>query len=169
MTNEEKRQLLDLQYLDGIFKDHNINTLLVEISEESPLSYLIAEFNALPEAQPSQVQLVYIPMDNTLDDTNLLQFFAYLSEEPAKEQQNIEAFLHYVNLRTPLGYFGATAEGGIFYRYIYALPRFEPPKQESFLDIFSIFSSTFLAFGTIILQVAAGELSPEVAKRHLHG
>ena len=169
MTAEEQLQLRDLQYLEGIFKDHAINALLIEKSEESPLNYLIAQFPSVPEAPESSVQLIYIPMEGTLEDTNLLQFFAYLSEEPAVHPESTQELLQYLNLRTPIGYFGATAEGGLFYRYICTLSRHQPPNPETFLDTFSLFSSTFLSFSPLILDVANGEISVEVAKSHLMG
>ncbi|MGH1435003.1 MAG: hypothetical protein ACRBG0_11145 [Lewinella sp.] len=169
MSTEENRQLLDLQYLEGIFKEHDINVLLIEKSEQSPLNYLIAPFPSAPDAPESSVQLIYIPTQDTLEETNLLQFFAYLSEEAVAKPESTNEFLHYLNLRTPIGYFGVTAEGGLFYRYVHALPRFQPPNKETFLDTFTMFSSTFVSFGPLILSVAQGKMDLEVAKRQVGG
>lgn len=169
MPTEEERQVSDLRFLEEIFKTHEINSLLIEKSEQSPINYLIAQFPSMPDAPESSVQLIYIPTEDTLDETNLLQFFAYLSEEQVVNLESTNELLHYLNLRTPIGYFGITGEGGLFYRYVHSLPRFQQVNQETFLDTFSMFSSTFLSFSPMILSVAKGEMSLEVAIRQLGG
>lgn len=166
MTTEDQRHLLDLQFLQELLKKRGIATNLYEKSAETPMSFLAVSLPAANEGTDVLIQLMYIPTSEALAETNLLQFFVENPEQIAMDNLDLRPLLAYLNLRTPLGYFGLT-EQNVFYRYVYSLGRFEVPNEANFVEILDLFTQTFSSFTPLVLRVLKGELSLEEAKAQL--
>lgn len=161
MTNEEQRQLLDLQYLHSSLMEKGRSGRLMEKSEEFPLSFIL-----LPLMQDDgavdggkTLQLIYIPSAQTLEETNLLQYYAQLSEAPLRRGEELNQLLEYLNLRTPLGHFGVDHQGGAYYRYVLSLPRFSPPSGDLVIETIELFERTLQFFGGLISAVESGDMT----------
>ncbi|MEM9836845.1 MAG: hypothetical protein AAF828_10105 [Bacteroidota bacterium] len=169
MTTEQQRQLLDLQFLEGLLNDVGIPTRLTEQSDQYILSFLSVQLEVGSSAPNAILQLMYIPTAEVLRETNLLQFFAYLSDEVIESSGEINAFLAYLNTRTPVGYFALDAESKLFYRYVYPMARFKVPAKDHFMEIFDLFRQTFAAFGSTLCSLAAGKINYEAATQAING
>lgn len=166
-NTEDQRQSVDLQFLQGVLNDHEIATHFAEKSEEYALSFLSVEVSKEIIPQDTYVQMMYIPSASVMDETNLLQFFAFLPEDLPQISDDVKTLISYLNTRTPYGYFAPDQEGKIFYRYVYALPRFDVPNKDVFIEVFNLFVGTLAFYGKAITQLAKGELSLEQAKNQV--
>lgn len=164
---EDKRNILDLEFIEGLLNDQRIRTHLTEKSEQFALSFLTVELTDSPFAGAVYMQLMYIPSAEAFDETNLLQFFCYLPEELTAGSTDFTELLRFLNSRTPFGYFAFGEDGKLFYRYVYALPRFDVPRKALFLEVFDLFTKTFNAFGSVLQEFVQGDISLEEAKSKL--
>ena len=166
---ENKRQLLDLEFLGGILSDAGVETTLYPKSEQLPVSFLSIGLPELPQKRETFLQLMYIPTSGLLEETNILQFFIQL---PNSDQQNTEAIaslLSVLNTRTALGYFGLGEDGHLFYRYNFVMHRFQVPEKLQFLEVTNLVIQVFLAYGLTVLEFHDGNISLEQAIGQLKG
>lgn len=155
---ELSRQRLDLEFLGNLLADAGVPYHYTPDSEEYALPFLSLEAGVPEEPDVAYLQLMYIPTATLLDETNLLQFFTYLPEAGESTHAVPESLLRYLNTRTAIGYFGTDADNKLFYRYVYALPRFSPPGKTSFLEVLDVYTGSLSAFGAKLLALQRGEI-----------
>lgn len=158
-ATELNRQHLDLEFLGGTLAEAGIPYHLTEQNEEYALPFLSVEIGVPKAPDTTYLQLVYVPTAALLAETNLLQFFAYLPVVNDPVSLPSAALLNHLNTRTAVGYFGVDGDGKLFYRYVYALPRFAPPNSSNFLEIVDLYSGTLTTFGASLLSLQRGEHS----------
>lgn len=160
MTNEQQRQKLDLEFLEGTLSDAGFSTHLQVGNEQQPITVL----SARPPGDEQVLQLIYIPSESFLEDSNLLQLYTVL---PKPDEDNVvkelTPLLNAINTLTTIGYFSIANNGDVFYRYVYAMPRFEVPKASNFTELTKLFTFTFSHYRAIILDYQTGKTDLEKA------
>lgn len=165
---EQKRHAVDLEYLKNTLENTGLDAELYEASEEQPISYL-AGYLPDPNNEPSAAyQLLYIPGDH-FEEVALLQIHIYMLQPLPANVDKAQSLMPYINTASLLGYFGLEEDGQLFYRYVYALPRFDPPNEAVFLETFSLCINNFASLMQLVLQVGMGEKQPEEVKAQLLG
>lgn len=158
---ELTRQNLDLEFLGGTLTNAGIPNLLTPQSEEYALPFLSLEIGVAEGVDPAYVQLMYIPSAEILEETNLLQFFAYLPEVKDATVTPPADLIYFLNTRTALGYFGYDGTGKLFYRYVCPLARFAVPAEKQFLEMVDLYCGTLTVFGDKLCQFQRGTLSEQ--------
>lgn len=161
---ESKRQVLDLEFLGNLLDEAGQKNQLMNLKEQPDVNFLLT-----PISETCVLQLMYIPVGNLINETNLLQFFGTFTPELPKEQADIRRFLEFINTRTPLGYFSISDDQRIFYRFVYAMPRFSVPKKETFLEVFDLYAKNMEAMTSILGEMIEGKFNFEQALEKLNG
>lgn len=99
-----------------------------------------------------------LPDDDDFDYLSLLQCYAPLPfVVPVERRQAAEQVLTGVNCQTTIGYFGITADGHPFFRYILATPKWALLEVETIQQLLLLFTHMQDRFAPLLEAVAQGE------------
>lgn len=99
-----------------------------------------------------------LPADDDFDYLSLLQCYAPLPfAVPEERRQAVEHALSSVNRQTTVGYFGITADGHPFYRYILATPKWALLEVETIQQLLLLFTHMQNRFSPLIEAVVQGK------------
>lgn len=156
---EEDRQLVNLKYLNSILADNDIDSELVPKQNENSLPFLMVSFESPGLGYKTNFQLLYLSTSESFTKTDLLRFyflFPFMANEKVKETYLL---IDYLNRIIPFGVFTLETNGKIFFRYVYALLRFEQPKPRCFIEVLSLFLQIINEQGRIIKLLIENKIS----------
>ena len=160
---EIQRQLADLEFLKVSLDNAEVKAQLVQPSETYPLPFLVGELPTAYKGPSTSFQLMYIPAGEVLEENAMLQIHLYTENQLGEQSEEAKNLLEQFNMQTLMGHFGISEDRQLFYRYVYALPRFTVPNEAAFLEVIGLSFSTFTSFATLIVEVAAGNLTAQEA------
>lgn len=155
---EQKRQWIDLEFLQTTINNAGIKTQLIPASEEFPQPVLIGSMPDSYQGPEAEFQLTYLAIEGMLSEVTLLQIHLYLAKELKEEEINHKDLFYAMNTRSLLGYFGME-EGQLFFRYVFTNPRYNPPNEEVFMEALGLCFGNFGNFANLIAQLDQGEKS----------
>lgn len=95
-----------------------------------------------------------LPADDDFDYLSLLQCYAPLPfAVPVERRQTVEHVLSSVNSQTTVGYFGITADGHPFFRYVLATPKWTLLEVETIQQLLLLFTHMQNRFSPLIEAV----------------
>jgi len=160
------RELIDLGYLQDTLHDEGFVTELYPKSLESPSNMLMVAFppSSAIVNHHSRLQLLFLQTADLVQQSSLLQFFAWVETELPTDHPEVEHFIHFLNQRTALGAFNIGADQHLQYRYVYAFPRTDVPQAAPFMEIFRVVIHQFENYGALVLKLAESRISLAEAK-----
>ena len=144
---------------DGLTLEHQ------DATDEIPSDRLLmlVELEGRSEEEALVAEMMFIPgLEEELDDSDLLQFFAIVADElDETAQAAIRSALPQLNLNLPIGYFNLQEEDGFaYFRHVLPVPRGAGPKNATVLKVIAetAWLSAFVVNqGLPVLEKAVGK------------
>lgn len=133
-----------------------VPSTLIESSEELPYNLLIAV-----SSDQVPVNIMYVPLpEDHFSEIRLFQFYSLLVQKvPSDHKNDLLILLNELNDRCPIGSFFMNEKAELGFKYIFPVPRFEIPKENQFIEIFTLYLNSLMSFRDIINQFIIGSLS----------
>lgn len=165
------RHLVELGFLQNIFRDQGLAAELVERSEQVPYHTLLVALEPDADERPRQMAVNFYPADPELvPDTLLLQYFIVLPlTMNAAGAARLREWLPEVNNQVVLGHFSLSASEPLqlHFRYVQALPSANVITAEAVTDVITLVSYTPLLYQNALEDLAAGDITVDQARANL--
>ncbi|CDM92447.1 MAG: hypothetical protein P5702_13815 [Limnospira sp. PMC 1291.21] len=151
---------MNLQSIQSIIDGENFTTSWEPATPEHPMDRLLV---LLSEEKQLLAELLFIPVEEEVENVHLLQFYVGLpGGVVAEAMSELRAFILRLNTTMPIGSFGIQEQQELLYfRYVLVIPQEEKPSAE-----IAIIQSMWLVFYLVesfadtIQAVAKGERLP---------
>lgn len=166
--NKEFVNLKDQQVLYEI-KDYlekiQIASTLLEASEEIPFNILVAI-----TGEQASVNIMYVPIpEDHFEDIRLIQLYSLIVPIITSDKRNdLLILLNDMNNRCAVGTFFINEQSELGFKYIFPTNRFEIPKENNFIETFTLFINSMLSLIDLIIQVNNGSLAIDDALKQLN-
>lgn len=157
------RQVQVLTHFQRAIGELGYETRLLESGDESqslpgPLLVVGVEKDAQGRDRLVHFGFLPFPDDDDFDFLSLIQCYAPLPFAVTHALQSaVKQVLTGINTRTTLGYFGITAEGNIFYRYVLATEKWALLEAETVQQLLLVFIHMQDRFAPLLEAVVEGE------------
>lgn len=157
------KQLQVLTHFQRAIGDLGYETRLIESGDESqplpgPLLVVGVEKDALGRDRLIHFGFLPLPDEDDFDYLSLVQCYAPLPFAVSDGRRTaVEKTLAELNCQTALGYFGVTAEGNLFYRYVLATEKWALVGAETVQQLLLVFIHMQDRFAPEIEAMVEGE------------
>jgi hypothetical protein len=156
----------ELSFLKGFLEEEDIPCTLLDTSQGVELPVLIAVRELDGGERP--IHFIFVPVGDELETLQLLQIYAiFPGEVDAVHVGTLEKLLIAVNRLVGLGSFGLDPENQLYYKYIFAKPKYEKWNRELILETIYLFLFLMERFGSLLEAAATGQLDGETALEEL--
>lgn len=156
------RHLVELGRIQDFFSERDVQTQLLERSEQIPLNILMVA-SELQQDRQAYINIMYIPIENpNVEDVQLIQLYTHLPIDFTGSMEEIAPLLVAINMNLPVGNMGFK-DDNISYRYSYVVCDNELVKEDEFIDVFQLFFNSLALFIELIDEVVAGKKSVKQA------
>ncbi|MBD2846513.1 hypothetical protein IDH44_15030 [Paenibacillus sp. IB182496] len=158
---EHAKQLAELGGMQLAFQREGFQSELLERTPDIPLHVLLLPLGKDAAGRDRIVNLNFQPLpDSDIEWIRLLQMYTTVPCDIAEgRQSDVEHFLHVINGRIPLGYFGIQSTGEIYVRYVCSVPSSSMVSSDELLEVLSIFHYVLEMFPERIQQLASGDIA----------
>jgi hypothetical protein len=140
-------------------------TAITEGSGET-VPELVVELGADEQDRPRRLHMSYVPTEGGMEHVSLLQFHAPLPfPTPSEKLGELRTAVAIVNEHIGLGRFGMHNDGGLYFNYVLAAPRFTMTDDDMIGELVQFVDFHQEHFGDYLEGVAEDEVSVLVLDR----
>lgn len=136
MKDIQSPDLLETFHLDLL--QAGILARLLEASEELAIPTLLVEIPPDEDKKERWLSLTVIPADEMMEEVDLVQF--YLPLFSLEEASRSQVALHDINEKIVMGHAGLQADGLVYLRYTWAIPKGMPILHTVLLEVIQLFT-----------------------------
>jgi hypothetical protein len=165
----DAKHAAQLGFIEGFMADLGFDSVLVERSEQVPISLLVTQIPR-EDGDYWELTFLYVPVsDDEFEHIELLQIYCQFHAKVTDQTQAAtEKLLTQINNHMlPIGRLGIGDNNEIFCRYVLAAPKYDMLDQEVFSETVQLFIYMLDKIGQTIEKVAAGQIDLQPALNEL--